>query len=135
MCCTTSSYRSTLQIVSEGPSTGQGEMPDALNEVFHVNDMLEDIGGLVDPEDLLEMEGGGVGGHNELDSIDTDRTDYATPVKKTFVTSHPGTDGGGVSTGGSSNSSTQQTRQTLASLADKLLSSISPDAEARQNDE
>ena len=118
-------------------------MPDALNEVFRVNDMLEDIGGLVDPEDLPEMvhsgAGGdgdsGVGGHNELDSIDTDRTDYATPAKKTFVTSHPGTDGGSINTGGSSSSSTRRTRQTPASLADKLLTSFSPDAEAHQNDE
>ena len=117
-------------------------MPDALNEVFCVNDMLEDIGGLVNPEDLPEMvhsgAGGdgdsGVGGHNELDSIDTDRMDYATPAKKTFVTSCPGTDGGSINTGGSS-SSTWRTRQTPASLADKLLTSFSPDAEARQNDE
>ena len=118
-------------------------MPDALYEVFRVNDMLEDIGGLVDPEDLPEIEGSGagrdgnsgVGEHNEPDSIDTDRTDYATPVKKTFVTSCPGTDGSSISAGGSSNSSTRRTRQTPASLVDKLLSSISPDAEARQNNE
>ena len=129
--------------MSEGPPTGQGKMPDALNEVFCVNDMLEDIGGLVDPEDHLEMEGSGagrdsdsgVGGHNELDSIDTDWADYATPTKKTFVTSHPGMDGGSISTGGSSNSSTWRTRQTPASLADKLLASISPNTKACQNNE
>ncbi len=38
----------------DGPPTGDSEMPDALNKVFHVNNMLEDIGGLVDPEDLPE---------------------------------------------------------------------------------
>ncbi|KAF8260203.1 hypothetical protein EI94DRAFT_1811982 [Lactarius quietus] len=45
------------KIVSDGPPTGVGEMPNALSEVFHVNNMLEDIGGLVDPEDLPEEEG------------------------------------------------------------------------------
>ena len=132
---------SPLQIVLEGPPTGQGEMPDALNNIFRVNEVLEDIGGLVDLEDLPEEEGGrgagrdgggGAGGNDEPDSNDGD--DYATPAKKTFVTSHPGTDGGGISMGGGGNSTTWRSRQTTASLADKLLSSISPDAEARQND-
>ena len=131
---------SPLQIVLEGPPTGQGKMPDALNNIFCVNEVLEDIGGLVDPEDLPEEEGGrgagrdgggGAGGNDEPDSNDGD--DYATPAKKTFVTSRPGTDRGGISMGGGGNSMTQQSRQTTASLADKLLSSISPDAEARQN--
>ena len=34
-------------------------MPDALNKVFCVNNLLEDIGGLVDPEDLPDEEGSG----------------------------------------------------------------------------
>ena len=132
---------SLLQIVSEGPPTGQGEMPNALNNIFCVNEVLEDIGGLVDPEDLPEEEGsrgagrdggGGAGGNDMLDSNDGD--DYATPAKKTFVTSCPGTDRGGISMGGGGNSTTQQSRQTSSSLANKLFLSISPDAEAHQND-
>lgn len=127
---------SPLQIVSEGPPTGQGEMPDALNNIFRVNDVLEDIGGLVDPEDLPDVEGGsgggGAGGNDEPDLNDAD--DYATPARKNFVTSRPGADGGGVSMGGGGNNTTRRSRQTSASLADKLLSSISPDAEERQND-
>jgi len=118
-------------------------MPDALNEVFRVNNMLEDVGGLVDPEDLPEVEdsngtgraygGSGAGGNDEFDPNDAD---YATPAKKKFVTSCPGTDGGSVSISGSSGggSTTRRMRQSSASLAEKLLSSISPDAEARQND-
>ncbi len=118
-------------------------MPDALNKVFRVNNMLEDVGGLIDPEDLLEVEGSnspgrvysgnGASGNNELDSNDAD---YTTPAKEKFVTSCPGTDGGSVSiSGGSSVSSmTRQIRQSLVSLAEKLLSSISPDVEACQND-
>ncbi|KAH9030581.1 hypothetical protein EDB83DRAFT_2319314 [Lactarius deliciosus] len=134
------------KIVSDGPPTGDGEMPDALNEVFRVNHMMEDIGGLVDPEDLPEVEnrsgvasasgrassGNGAGGNDEVDSNSND-ADYATPAKKTFVTSRPGMDGGG-SIGISGSSTTRRTRQSSASLAEKLLSSISPDAEARQND-
>ncbi|KAI9437779.1 hypothetical protein BJY52DRAFT_1196344 [Lactarius psammicola] len=110
-------------------------MPDALNEVFRVNNILEDVGGLVDPEDLPEVEssngpgraysGSGARGNDELDND----ADYATPAKKKYATSRPGTDGSsGVS------SMTWQTRQSSASLTEKLLSSISPDAEARQND-
>ena len=45
--------------MSDGPPTGVGEMQDALNEVFHVDNMMEDIGGLVDPEDLPDEEGSG----------------------------------------------------------------------------
>ncbi|KAI9452663.1 hypothetical protein BJY52DRAFT_1402809 [Lactarius psammicola] len=76
------------KIVLDNPSTGEGEMPDALNEVFRVNNILEDVGGLVDPEDLPEVEssngpgraysGSGAGGNDELDND----TDYATPAKK-----------------------------------------------------
>jgi hypothetical protein len=141
------------KIVSDGPPTGVGEMPDALNEVFRVNDILEDIGGLVDPEDLPDAEGGnsvgrdgagGVGGNNELaqpqlDTNDGDGhdADHARPAKKTFITSRPGTDGGstGVGTRGSGSGSTmRRVKHGSASLAEKLLSSISPEAEARQDD-
>ena len=67
---------------------------------------------------------GSAGGNNEPDLNDADN--YATPAKKTFVASHPGADGGGVSMGGGSNNMTWQSTQTSAS--DKLHSSISPDA-------
>jgi hypothetical protein len=109
-------------------------MPDALNEVFRVNNLLEDIGGLVDPEDLPEVVeggGGGNGGNDELDS--NDGADYTMAAKKTFVTSRPGRDGGSVTIGGG-NSTTRRAKQSSASLAEKLLASISPDVEARQND-
>ncbi|KAI9465755.1 hypothetical protein BJY52DRAFT_1220503 [Lactarius psammicola] len=119
-----------MNIVSDGPPTGEGEMPDALNEVFRVNNMLEDIGGLVDPEDPPEG-GGGAGRHNDSDS---DGIDDAPPSKKTYMTSRPGTDGGGIGIGSGSGSTTKRTKHGSASLAEKLLSSISPDAEARQND-
>ena len=125
-------------------------MPDALNEVFRVNNMMEDVGGLVDPEDLPDEEGGGSDAgrditngtqaiNDEMDVNDTleDGTDNTSPAKKTFVTSHPGTDGGSVGTRGGSGTNdvtTRRTRQTSASLAEKLLASISPEAEARQND-
>ena len=74
--------------MSDGPPTGDSKMPDALNKVFHVNNMLEDIGGLVDPEDL--PEGSSSTGRN--DKLDSDRVDNVAPAKKKFVTSHPGTD-------------------------------------------
>ncbi|KAI9463182.1 hypothetical protein BJY52DRAFT_1184732 [Lactarius psammicola] len=118
------------KIVSDGPPTGEGEMPDALNEVFRVNNMLEDIGGLVDPEDPPEG-GGGAGRHNDSDS---DGIDDAPPSKKTYMTSRPGTDGGSIGIGSGSGSTTKRTKHGSASLAEKLLSSISPDAKARQND-
>ncbi|KAI9431135.1 hypothetical protein BJY52DRAFT_1232221 [Lactarius psammicola] len=118
------------KIVSDGPPTGEGEMPDALNEVFRVNNMLEDIGGLVDPEDPPEG-GGGAGRHNDSDS---DGIDDAPPLKKTYMMSRPGTDGGSIGIGSGSGSTTKRTKHSSASLAEKLLSSISPDAEARQND-
>ena len=105
-------------------------MPDALNEVFRVNNMLEDIGGLVDLEDL--PEGGSGAGRN--DESDSDGVDDVAPAKKKFVTSRPGTDGGSVGIGGSGSSTTRRTKHGSASLAEKLLSSISPDVEARQND-
>jgi hypothetical protein len=83
--------------VSDGPPTGEGEMPDALNQVFHVNNMLEDIGGLVDPEDPPEggngadRDGGsGANRNDESDSNDMDGANNATAAKKTFVTSRPG---------------------------------------------
>ncbi|KAH9010626.1 hypothetical protein EDB84DRAFT_1445605 [Lactarius hengduanensis] len=103
-----------------------GEIPDALNEVFRVNHKMEDIGGLVDPED--HPEGGGGGGNS-----DSDRVEDAPPAKKRFVTSCPGTDSGSVRSG-AGGSTSRQTKHGSASLAEKLLSSISPDAEARQND-
>jgi hypothetical protein len=121
-------------------------MPDALNEVFRVNNMLEDIGGLVDPEDLPEVEGGssagrdgtGAGDADELDPNDADGADHATPAKKTFVTSRPGMDGGSIGVGGggtgSSMTVTRRMKHGSASLAEKLLSSISPEAEADQNE-
>ncbi|KAH9024958.1 hypothetical protein EDB84DRAFT_1614164 [Lactarius hengduanensis] len=56
------------KIVSDGPPTGDGEMPDALNEVFRVNNKMEDIGGLVDPEDLPEG-GGGSGNDSDSDGV------------------------------------------------------------------
>ncbi|KAH9014552.1 hypothetical protein EDB85DRAFT_2157315 [Lactarius pseudohatsudake] len=113
------------RIVSDGPPTGTGEIPDALNEVFRVNNKMEDIGGLVDPEDRPE---GGGGGNSDLD-----RVEDAPPAKKRFVTSRPGTDGGSVCSGAGSSTS-RQTKHGSASLAEKLLSSISPDTEAHQND-
>ncbi|KAH9025033.1 hypothetical protein EDB85DRAFT_2150061 [Lactarius pseudohatsudake] len=123
------------RIVSDGPPTGTGEMPDALSEVFRVNNKMEDIGGLVDPEDLPEGGGGGDGGGGN--DSDSDEIEDAPPAKKTFKTSRPGTDGGSVGTGvgsGASGSSSRRAKHSSASLAEKLLSSISPDAEARQND-
>ncbi|KAH9009952.1 hypothetical protein EDB85DRAFT_1902616 [Lactarius pseudohatsudake] len=113
------------RIVSDGPPTGTGEIPDALNEVFRVNHKMEDIGGLVDPEDHPEGGGGG--------NSDSDGVEDAPPAKKRFVTSRPGTDGGSVRSG-AGGSTSRQTKHGSASLAEKLLSSISPDAEARQND-
>ena len=82
-------------------------MPYALNEVFWVNNILEDIGGLVDPEDLQEVEGGsshsiGRVGAGRNDELNTDRADYSLPSKKNFVTSHPGMDGGSVGVSGGS---------------------------------
>ncbi|KAH9070751.1 hypothetical protein EDB83DRAFT_2517913 [Lactarius deliciosus] len=100
------------RIVSDGPPTGTGEMPDAISEVFRVNNKMEDIG-------------------------DSDRVEDAPPAKKRFVTSRPGTDGGSIGIGvgsGAGGSTSRQTKHGSASLAEKLLSSISPDAEARQND-
>ncbi|KAH9024957.1 hypothetical protein EDB84DRAFT_1440530 [Lactarius hengduanensis] len=52
-----------------------------------------------------------------------------------FVTSRPGTDGGSVASGsGAGGSTSRRMKHGSASLAEKLLSSISPNAEARQND-
>ncbi|KAH9160717.1 hypothetical protein EDB89DRAFT_1914461 [Lactarius sanguifluus] len=113
------------KILSDGPPTGTGEIPDALNEVFRVNHKMEDIGGLVDPED--HPEGGG------SSNSDSDGVEDAPPAKKRFVTSRPGTDGGSVGSG-AGGSTSRWTKHGSASLAEKLLSSISPDAEARQND-
>jgi hypothetical protein len=115
-------------------------MPDALNEVFRVNEMMEDIGGLVDPEDLPEGSSGagrdgssGAGGNDQSDMNDVD----PTHAKKTYITSRPGTDGGSIGVTGSSSGGSVTRRTKLlgpVSLAEKLLSSLSPDAEARQND-
>ena len=102
-------------------------MPDALNEVFCVNDRLEDIGGLVDVEDLTEGNGG-AGGNDE------DGANEAMPAKKTFVTSCLGTDGGSVAVAGGITPTTRRTRQGAAALTEKLLSSISSNSEARPND-
>ncbi|KAH9016941.1 hypothetical protein EDB85DRAFT_2155530 [Lactarius pseudohatsudake] len=113
------------RIVSDGPPTGTGEIPEAINEVFRVNHKMEDIGGLVDPEDRPE---GGSGGNSDSDGVED-----APPAKKRFVTSRPGTDGGSIGSG-AGGSTSWRTKHGSASLAEKLLSSISPDAEARQND-
>jgi len=61
--------------------------------------------------------------------LDSNYADDTTPAKKTLVTSRLGMDGGSSISGGSS-----MTRQSSASLAEKLLSSISLDTEARRND-
>ncbi|KAH8979483.1 hypothetical protein EDB83DRAFT_2537246 [Lactarius deliciosus] len=113
------------RIVSDGPPTGTGEIPDAINEVFRVNNKMEDIGGLVDPEDHPEGGGGG--------NSDSDGVEDAPPAKKRFVTSRPGTDSGSIGSG-AGGSTSRRTKHGSASLAEKLLSSISPDAEAHQND-
>lgn len=87
----------------------------------------------VDPEDLPEVEGTRRNGSSRNDF---DRDDHTAPAKETFATSRPGTDpdwdGGSVNDGGST---TWQTKHgsTSPSLAEMLLASISPDAEARQN--
>jgi hypothetical protein len=88
---------------------------------------------VVDSEDLPEVQGGtrrdGASGNN------IDGADHTTPARETFVTSCPGTepewDGGSV---GDGDSMAWQTKHGSASpsLAEMLLSSISPDAEARQ---
>ncbi|KAH8993545.1 hypothetical protein EDB86DRAFT_2830073 [Lactarius hatsudake] len=112
------------RIVSNSPPTGTGEIPDAINKVFQMNNKMEDIGGLVDPEDHPE------GGSGQL-GLRWGRR--CSTCKKRFVTSFPGTDSGsiGSSAGGSTS---QQMKHGSALLAEKLLSSISPDAEACQND-
>lgn len=89
-----------------------------------MNQILEDIGGLVDVED---HEGGsGADGNDQLD-IHQERVE--TAVKKTFVTSCPGMDGGSVGIG-----TTRWTKQGSASLAEKILSSLSPDVSKARND-
>ena len=105
-------------------------MPEALNEVFWVNDVLEDIGGLVDVDDTPEglSSAGGDGGTSHAGGNEANEANEVMPVKKTFITSRPGTEGG------SSTVPTQWTRQVSATLAEKLLSSISPDTEALSND-
>jgi hypothetical protein len=98
-----------------------------------VNEMLENIGGLVDVEDLVEDEegsadgDGGSGAGNDQSDTRRERADMA--AKKMFVTSRPGMDGGGL--GG--NSTARQTKQSSASLAEKLLHGLSHDTEG-QND-
>ena len=92
-----------------------------------MNNRLEDIGGLVDVEDLMEGNSG-AGGNEE------DGADEAMPAKKTFVTSRLGTDGGNIAMAGGITSTTRRTRQGSAALAEKLLSSISSDSGAHAND-
>lgn len=85
---------------------------------------------VVDPEDLPEVEG------SRRDSSGRNNIDGADPAKDTFVTSRPGTDpdcdGGSARDG---NSTAWQTKNGSASpsLAEMLLSSISPDDGERQN--
>ena len=85
---------------------------------------------VVDPEDLPEVEG------TRRDGSGRNNIDGADPAKNMFVTSRRGTDQDW--TGGSArddNSTAWQTKNGSASpsLAEMLLSSISPDDGARQN--
>ena len=100
----------------DGPPTGIGEMLNALNEVFHVNNTMEDVGRLVDPEDLPDEEGSGNDAGQDISNgtqarnheMDLNNTLEDGSAKKKFITSCPGTYGGsiGATKGSSANNMT-----------------------------
>ena len=100
-----------------------------------MNEILENVGGLVDVEDMVEDKGvssAGDGGSGVNDWLDTwwGRADAA--AKKTFVTSHPSMDNES-SSGHNGNSTIQWMKQSPASLVEKLIHTLSHDGEG-QND-
>jgi hypothetical protein len=99
----------------EDPSKSVGKMP------------------VVDSEDLPKVEGTRRDG---LSRNNFDREVRTTPAKNTFATSRPDTDpdwdGRSVSDGGSTTWQTEH-GSTSPNLAEMLLASISPEAEARRN--
>jgi hypothetical protein len=88
---------------------------------------------VVDPEELPEVEGTRRDGSSKNN---IDREDRIALANNTFATSRPGTDlawdDGSVSDGGSTTWQTKHGSES-PSLAEMLLASISPEAEARRN--
>lgn len=100
-----------------------------------MNEILENVGGLVDVEDVVEDKGvssAGDGGSGVNDQLDTQQGRADAAAKKTFVTSCPGMDGGS-SGGHNGNSTIRWTEQSSASLVEKLIHTLSHDGEG-QND-